>query len=264
MNDLNIKPIVGTQPDLSHPQSRGVVSDWLFNEGNGSQVLDSFPSRNHGKIIGAIWVPGRDGYALSFNGSAYVNMLNPASLQIRGQLEIAVWFKTTVSGTLFLVAKDDGINRNYVMWKTVLNRINFRVNVGGVARTAASAATNYDDGIWHYVVGSYDKTRVRINVDGVVTDGDAETGDIDNDPVDLHIGQRTDGLSPWQGLISDVSICNKASSIEEIAQRRFNSYAMFERPISPGIFVPELGKLSRYHDLSGLSGQGQMTWNPLG
>ena len=34
----------------------------------------------------------------------------------------------------------------------------------------------------------------------------------------------------------------------------------------PGVLwgAPPAGKISRYHDLSGLAGHGQMTWDPLG
>ena len=56
-----------------------------------------------------------------------------------------------------------------------------------------------------------------------------------------------------------------ALSAEQVAEFVFKADVMFERP-SPTryFFIPAVANLSRYHDLNGLGGQGQMTRNPLG
>ena len=47
-----------------------VVGIWLFDEAGGDAVMDSSGNNNHGTIVNApIWVDGRFGSALAFDGS---------------------------------------------------------------------------------------------------------------------------------------------------------------------------------------------------
>ncbi len=65
----------------------GLVAGYGFPEGTGSTTADSSGNGITGNLInGPAWVVGRNGAALSFNGSnTYVDLGNPTVLQIHGQ-----------------------------------------------------------------------------------------------------------------------------------------------------------------------------------
>lgn len=70
-----------------------VVGIWFFDEGKGDTAKDSSNNGNDGKLEGRLkWVDGKFGKALDFNGTdAYVDCGNNASLDITGNLTVAVW-----------------------------------------------------------------------------------------------------------------------------------------------------------------------------
>ena len=75
---------------ILHGGHRGGI--WHFDAGSGSIAYDSSRNRNHGTIIGANWITGVDGTALSFNG-LYVEVPNSPSLDITGNITVEAWMK---------------------------------------------------------------------------------------------------------------------------------------------------------------------------
>lgn len=71
-----------------------VVGLWLFDEADGSDALDSSGNNNHGTIVNApIWVDGRFGSALAFDGVG--NCVNTNKKLLNGVREFTVvaWVK---------------------------------------------------------------------------------------------------------------------------------------------------------------------------
>ena len=71
-----------------------VVGIWLFDDGAGSMAMDSSGNNNHGTIVNApIWVDGRFGGALGFDGSG--NCVNTNERLLNGVREFTVvaWVK---------------------------------------------------------------------------------------------------------------------------------------------------------------------------
>ena len=70
------------------------VGIWLFNEGSGDTAKDSSGNGNDGALTdGPKWVSGKFGGGLEFDGTNYVDMGNPTSLQFAGTVTIAFWAK---------------------------------------------------------------------------------------------------------------------------------------------------------------------------
>ena len=58
-----------------------IAGMWLFDEGRDDTAADSSGNENEGNIVGAEWVDGRSGQALSFDGDDdYVEVIHSASL----------------------------------------------------------------------------------------------------------------------------------------------------------------------------------------
>src|ERR1700736_2651861 len=74
----------------------GLVAAYSFDEGTGTVVSDLSGNNLAGAIVGATWVTdARYGNALSFDGpSSYVDLGNPAALQLTGSMTVEAWVKT--------------------------------------------------------------------------------------------------------------------------------------------------------------------------
>ncbi len=69
---------------------------WLFDEGQGTTAIDSSGNGCDGEINGAIYVPGKYGTGLKFDGTDdFVNIGNPTALQdeIVGPFTAETWIK---------------------------------------------------------------------------------------------------------------------------------------------------------------------------
>ncbi len=238
---MTTKPPFGTIPNLLHPQSQNVVADWLFNEGVGSQVWDSFPGRNHGAINGATWVPG----GLGFDGDDdYVNIVDSTPLlNPTGALTVVIWLSATVvfvlGGYRCFAAKSDGagITAGWRFhWDANDPNPRFLVATAGGNKNVIGT-TDIDDGTWHCLAGVFDGVSLKIYVDGILeaTDTFASTTIVTTSN-DLRIGQDNQGARFFQGLVGSMFMYNRALSVAEIMQISFNPYVMFEVPVSPAIF----------------------------
>jgi len=100
--------------------SSGLVGSWTFNapDMSGVTAFDRSGNNNNGTLAnGPARAIGRIGQALNFDGSDdYVNLGNPTSLQITGNLTISAWVKMAaelpVDGAYMIVAKDKNTGSN--------------------------------------------------------------------------------------------------------------------------------------------------------
>ena len=64
------KPRAGWKPIPNHPLRAGLVLDLPLNDGGGTTALDYSGLGNDGTLtVASTWAAGRDGPALSFDGS---------------------------------------------------------------------------------------------------------------------------------------------------------------------------------------------------
>src|SRR5262249_25142493 len=79
--------------------STGLIAAYNFNEGSGTTVNDASGHGIIGTVHGTTWATGgRYGNALSFNGSSsYVDLGNPALLQITGSMTWSAWVKAAAN-----------------------------------------------------------------------------------------------------------------------------------------------------------------------
>jgi len=64
-----MKPIRGTNLNLSQPLARGLFNAWLFNEGGGNVVYDCAEGRLGSLINNVTWLPAKGGVGLRFAGN---------------------------------------------------------------------------------------------------------------------------------------------------------------------------------------------------
>ncbi len=157
--------------------------------------------------------------ALSFDGiDDYVQIGNPASLQIAKNLTVEVWIyfnRYTHQAVNYFIAKHPG-------WGFFVGGNEPYTNDVGVFYN--STIVVYADGVfaavgvrkWTHLAFTYDGNTTKIYLNGV---SQPTTGTFTNDIIltnDLNIGRRTDIFGFVDGLIGEVRIYNRALSVEEI------------------------------------------------
>ena len=190
-----------------------------FDEGSGTVVTDASGNGITGNIIGATWTTeGRNGNALSFNGSSsYVDLGNPALLQITGSMTWSAWVKAAANPADDgqIVAKADDASGWQLKTSPDTGPHTFGVRVAGATNTFARrySTTVRSLNVWYHVAGVYDASAqtLDIYVNGVLDNGTL-SGTIPasqiNSAVNVNIGRRSGGVV----IISTASLTTYAST----------------------------------------------------
>lgn len=150
-----------------------LIGQWTFNEGSGTNSLDSTANGNNGAISGgATYVASPGNYALHFDGTnGLVNMGTPALFNINGasaRFTVEAWMKIDDVGT-----GEPGIGKPFNYGLTTSNpRLIGYVDNGGNKVTSTdsdnSGPGNHIEyfvlGQWEHVVLTYDATQGGTNM----------------------------------------------------------------------------------------------------
>jgi hypothetical protein len=154
----------GFKPVSLGQVTNDTIAHWSFDEGFGTNALDSSGNNLTGTITGAVYLPGRLDNALSFNGaSQYVFSSDAQSGGVTGRgldmgtrdWTVAAWVKTTASGMVVTKmgfvggANPDGWGMA-ISGNGTLGAVLHKSGVGTVNIFAGDGAT-VNDGQWHHV-----------------------------------------------------------------------------------------------------------------
>jgi chitodextrinase len=162
---------------------------------------------------------------LSFNGSSsYVDLGNPALLQITGSMTWSAWVKAAANlpDDGQIVAKSNDASGWQFKTSPDTGSHTFSVGVAGATNTFAQrySTTVRSLNVWYYVAGVYNASArtLDIYVNGVLNNGTL-SGTIPasqiNSAVNVNIGRRSGGYY-FNGVIDDVRIYSRALSQAEI------------------------------------------------
>lgn len=160
---------------------------WPFYEGSGTVAHDVSGNGNTGTIQGnATWVSGYFGPGLSFDGStARVDVPDSPSLEPSNAASVSAWVKSTGPRAQFqyIIAKGASscMAASYGLYTGSSGGLEFYVSQydGFSFVDSPDAGPSVWDGNWHFVVGTYDGSTVRLYVDGnQVSTGNSESGPI--------------------------------------------------------------------------------------
>jgi hypothetical protein len=195
---------------------------WLFDEGDGNEVLDSSGKEHHGTITAndVKRVDGKFGDALEFFGGGKV-VVPHADGFTTPTFTIMAWINApTIPNDwgMLLVGKDGWPERNYAMYITqATGGLHFafcapgQQDVGNMNSNQIIA-----DGEWHHVAMTYDLEMRRIYIDGVLDTEAASNAEPCENTVDIEIGRGP------VGTMDEVLIANEAFSAGDI-QRAMES-----------------------------------------
>jgi len=225
-----LRPIRGTQLNLTHPLSRGLVGCW-FADGSNS-AFDYSRNGNNGTFAGDTYcVSGKFGYAWSFDGNGdYIRVLSPvANLPIGAS-------DRTVTAWIYPLSEGLGTPRNITCYGVWAKGKAFEFSIDDTNALRVQFHTyNFQSTVhiiqdsWNYV-GCIIKNGVNVTVFVNDTFESSTLGaSINTTASALDIGARII-VSPiyMNGLIDGVRIYNRALTPEEIRQLYIDSFCMFE------------------------------------
>jgi hypothetical protein len=206
----------------------GLVGNWTFDGPtmSGTRAHDTSGQGNHGALTnGPTRAAGKIGQALEFDGvNDFVNAGSGTSLHMgTGDYSMSLWIKQVTTGVEdIMIANGAGTAITPGAWFSVVSTGKARINVSDgssyVVNNRQSVKT-VDDNTWHHVVWSWDRdVGHTFYIDGAF---DTSYADINSSNIGgawaFGIGDRTVGtIRPFNGLIDDVRIYNRALSPTEI------------------------------------------------
>ena len=212
-----IRVIDGTQP---------LKAAWKFDEGSGTTVYDSSGNNNQGTISGATWTDGKFGKALSFDGSDdYVEVPDSASLDISSAITLELWFNMRAYPPLNagydwydLITKNDYTSTYGLMYSR--NGL-FRFYLNPLSALDCSFTPSLNT--WYHIVCTWDGSTAKVFINGQEQASGARSGNLNVNNLPLRIGRTGAPAYPFNGLIDEVRIYNRALSSAEVSDL-YNNY----------------------------------------
>jgi Concanavalin A-like lectin/glucanases superfamily len=259
-----VAALVLAAPAFANPS---LVGWWRLDEGAGTTVHDSSGHGNTGNVSASTaWVNGYFATALSFDGNSdRVTIPDRSSLEPVSAVSTSAWIKGAgVQGNYkYLVAKGASscMAASYGLYTGLTGGLSFYVAMkrGALFTRSPDATTKIWDGQWHFVVGTYDGSSVRLYVDGAeIGSGSPASGSIgyrfpDND---MFIGHYA-GCSnhDFKGIIDEPQVWNGALTASQVLTSYKALVTLHDAPPpSPGSPPPPAPPPSKL--LSGGSGGG--------
>ncbi|HXJ55654.1 MAG TPA: LamG-like jellyroll fold domain-containing protein, partial [Verrucomicrobiae bacterium] len=201
------------------PTSPGLVAAYSFNEGSGPTVADGSGRGNTGTVSNTTWsTNGKYGNALVFNGSnSRVTIPDAPSLRLTNGMTLEAWVNPSVVSKSWRDVIYKG-NANYYLAATTSTG-NGKPAVGGTFGGANADVTWVNvltENTWSHLAGTSDGTTLRLYLNGTQVASRGQTGLILTSANPLEIGSDTVLGQPFQGLIDEVRVYNRALSATEI------------------------------------------------
>jgi len=208
--------------------SPGLIGYWSMDEGTGSRVEDLSPYQYSAVFaIYPSWtLDSKSGYALDFDGvDDYIYVPSNPSLynvDVGDVRSFSMWFKAgPQTGHDGYILWKEG---SCIGWRFYLQTdgdIRFLFNTGTGCTSYSShlieAVGSYDDNEWHHIFGIIDRVNniMKLYVDGNLI-GSKTVNTNPGAGGSFRIGTNWDNSNPFDGIIDEVKIWNRALSESEI------------------------------------------------
>lgn len=216
--------VVTVTPSGSGGPVTGLVGHWKLDEGSGGTTADASGKLVTGTLVnGPVWTPGRAGHALQFDGvDDRVSLGNPAHLRFTGAMTLSawVWIDSFTSNGRIVDKQGGSGSRGWSLNIESGGHASFQIATSSTALLLING-TPLPTQQWVHLAGTYEPgVALRLYVNGVLnaslTSG-VPTSQY-NSALDVVIGSRPDGNTPFDGKIDDVRIYNRALTAAEIQQ----------------------------------------------
>jgi len=215
--------------------NRSLVGYWAMDYYNSTGIYDNSSYENFGTFEGINFgidniTTGKYGYGLEFDGSGdYVEVrtsdsLNPDYISVEAWIKPASdKIKTTGSARGAMIVKKIVYASELGYWLQWNNASapyphSVQFNIGDETdwKAVTSSAESVPLNQWTHVVGTYNGSLIRIYINGVLHNSQAQSGPIASSTDNLRIGAENPTYKIFNGTIDEVKIWNTVLSPEEI------------------------------------------------
>jgi hypothetical protein len=219
-----------------------LAADWLKEDYRGidlrgdwkldGDATDSSRWGNHGIDVNAVYVEGKYGQAVELSSGSYIYVPDESSLDPAWQITISAWIKPNdlpVDRESHLYRKDAAGRRQLLaFWRQgappalpgqVAVALGLSWADGGYDELEiVTNITDWIDGNWHLVTGTYDRSVMRIYRDGVLLGSPLpHTGGLADNSGDAYLGSYN-GDDWLDGGLDDVRLYGVALTDTQVAQ----------------------------------------------
>ncbi|MEN6333709.1 MAG: LamG-like jellyroll fold domain-containing protein [Phycisphaerales bacterium] len=191
-----------------------MIGWWTLDDGTGTVAKDSSGNGTDGNFSGTpVWVTGRLGGALRFDGNSYVDCGNSTKLQVAGPITIACWVNPSV------LSGDQGFAGRTAEYAFKASGTSLRFTTPGVLDHTSSKSTLVT-GTWQHVAATFNPGKAN---DGLIfyING-VETDRMTASAMNAGTGPFQIGSNQWsetfEGMIDDVQVYNEILPAAEIAK----------------------------------------------
>jgi serine/threonine protein kinase len=203
-----------------------LVAWWPFaaTDTDGGYVQDASGHGLQGRLVGDAKIvtdPDR-GQVLSLGGQGdWMECAHHARFNLVDEISISLWIKVKAldSDHQAIITKGDGDHTWEFLRRPKGKMVGFHCKGLDIQDTLGVLSGNkdVDDGQWHHLVGVYNGMLIYQYVDGKLDVSAPAQGKINLDTGPIHVGASVTSFgSPWNGLLDDVRIYNRALSVSEI------------------------------------------------
>ncbi|RKU33434.1 hypothetical protein C6496_21720 [Candidatus Poribacteria bacterium] len=222
-----------------------VVGIWLFDDGAGSVAMDSSGNNNHGTIVNApIWVDGRFGGALGFDGTGNCVSTGQKLLNGRREFSVVAWVKpgNITSNRVGLIGQNDSPEFGFI-------------NPTTVALWTPTAGSNnnpypHPSGEWHHVAAVATREFTKVYVDGEATTVEGSWPNHGRSDFNVNIGGCGiwDGDGNWfTGTMDEVGLFHAPLTDDDVADIMNNGLQVYGVAVEPaGKIAVTWGMLKRH------------------
>lgn len=254
LDEIRVSKVARYDKDFA-PQNRfepdrNTLALYHCDEGFGTELKDSSPNRNHGKVSGAKWIkpenaakqvnskgPPKSNHGLAFDGKSSYVLLSGPSRDDPGPLTIEAWVRNASNGPLLCL---HGRSAVQVFFREGLFCAAHWTPEGILAHDLGSARAIASPN-WVHVAYVYDGSEGRIYVGGLLSK--ALKGKIDI--------VTEAPLFPQSQIGADVVVKEKTSGrflTGEFRELRISNSVRYNKDFTPDSrFVADINTLALYH-----------------
>ena len=186
---------------------------------NGTDTSISYSS-SYGKI----------NQGASFNGSSSrIAIAHNSVFNITSAITLLAWIKTTSTGGNQILCKYDD-SFYFAVNGSTFNSGKIQMYLNNVSSGWLTGGT-VNDGNWHFVVGTYDGSTIKLYIDGSLSTSVSASGSIQTGSNPVEIGTRTAISYYFNGDIDEIGIWSRALSSTEVSEL-YNSGAGLQYPFT--------------------------------
>jgi len=200
-----------------------LTGHWTLDDGAGITAQDAVGAYPGTLRNGPLWVPGKLGQALSFDGAD--DFVDLGILDVPGSaLTIAAWIKAdsfaTDEARILSRSVGSAEQDHYFMLGTVDNggiKLRFRLKTGTTTSTLLASSGTLAVGQWTHVDAVYDGSAMILYMNGLEVGRLAKTGALATSATArAAIGRNPQPYEPFDGTIDDVRVYQRALAASDV------------------------------------------------